>query len=172
MSIGQRASADRDALIHALDRAMQLMTGQSVLFSQTVAGRLRMHPSDLEALGFLLDEGPVPAGRLAEVIGLTSGAVTRMIDRLERGGYVQRELDPKDRRRVIVRVIPERCQEAIAYFEPMRQAAHEIYTHYTDEQLVLILDVLQRSLEVGARETSRLQTRPPTASESESDTGR
>ena len=115
---------ERAGLIRALDRMLQLVSSQSVLVSEAIAERLDMHPSDLEALGFLIGEGPVPAGRLSAITGLTSGAVTRMIDRLERDGYVRRESDPRDRRRVLVRVNPERLADAARLFEPMRQAAH------------------------------------------------
>src|SRR5919109_4685045 len=105
--MGRSVSTDRwgfggrAALLAALEREMRRMSGQSVLFSHAVAERVGMHPTDLECLGFLADEGPLPAGRLAELTGLTTGAVTRMVDRLERAGYVRREADPRDRRRVI-----------------------------------------------------------------------
>lgn len=151
-------SVDRAALLEALDQAQRQVGGQSVLLGQAMAERLGMHPSDLEALGFLFDEGAVPAGRLAEVTGLTTGAVTRMIDRLERAGYVRREPDPRDRRRVIVRLVPERVQPVIAYYDPITQAAHHLYARYTDEELSLILDFLHRSYEVGVQEAVRLRT--------------
>jgi DNA-binding MarR family transcriptional regulator len=64
--------------------------------------------SDVEALEMLLDSGSATAGRLAELMGLTTGAVTRVIDRLEQGGYVRRIPDPADRRRVIVELVPRR----------------------------------------------------------------
>jgi DNA-binding MarR family transcriptional regulator len=158
---------DRSKLISALDRAQQQATSQSVLFSNAVAERLGLSSSDLEALGFLMDEGPAPAGRLSQRTGLTSGAVTRMIDRLERAGYVARESDPTDRRRVIVRVDPDRIQEAVAFFGPMQQAAHDLYARYSDDELRLLLDFLERACEVGLQETRKLQTRSPLATASD-----
>lgn len=158
MSNQQSDVAGRAGLISALDRAAQQISSQSVLFGEAVAERLGMHPSDLEALGILNDEGPVPAGRLAAVTGLTSGAITRMIDRLERAGYVRREPDPRDRRRVIVRVAMERFQEAALFFEPMQRAAHDLYAHYTDKELGLILDFMSKSYDMAVRETARLRT--------------
>jgi DNA-binding MarR family transcriptional regulator len=150
-------------LLEQLDQAQRQVGGQSVLLSESLAEQIGMHPSDLEALGFLFDEGAVPAGRLAEVTGLTTGAVTRMIDRLERSGYVRREPDPRDRRRVIVRLVPERLQELVAYYEPLTQAAHELYARYTDAELTLILDFLRRSYEVGVQETVRIRSAAPSA---------
>src|SRR5579859_7952644 len=92
----------------ALTQAIGALSGQSSLLSQSVALRLGMHPSDLECLAFLADHESVTAGRLAEVTGLTTGAVTRMIDRLEQAGYVRRLADSTDRRRVLVEPIAER----------------------------------------------------------------
>lgn len=133
------------------------MTSQSVLFSHAVAERLGMHPTDLETLGFLYDEGPVPAGRLAELTGLTTGAVTRMIDRLERAGYVRREPDPHDRRRVIVRPLSEQRSKLGPLFEGMRRAMEELCARYSDEQLALILDFVSRADAAGQDQITRLQ---------------
>ena len=119
-----------------------------------------MHSTDLECLGFLFDEGPAPAGRLAELTGLTTGAVTRMIDRLERAGYVRREPDPRDRRRVIVRPLPDRGREVVALFEPMSRAMADLYARYSDEQLALILDFAERAADVGQEQTARLRSAP------------
>jgi DNA-binding MarR family transcriptional regulator len=155
MPLSSRAS--RRVLLDALERELRRATGQSVAFSNAVAERLGMHSTDLECLGFLFDEGPAPAGRLAELSGLTTGAVTRMIDRLERAGYVRREPDPRDRRRVIVRLIPERAHEVAALFEPMSRAMADLYAQYSDEQLALILHFAERAANVGQEQTARLR---------------
>ena len=151
-------SVERAELIEALDRVLRQVSGQSVLVSESVAERVGLAPTDLETLGVLLDEGAVTAGRLAEATGLTSGAVTRMIDRLERAGYVRREPDARDRRRVIVRASPDRLTEVFALYGPIQEGAHAVYEHYTDDQLRLILDFLSRSLEMGASEIARLRS--------------
>ena len=158
MSREQPSFTTRADLIEALDRAQRQASGQGVLVSQVLADQLGMHSSDLEALGFLLDEGAISAGRLATLTGLTTGAVTRMIDRLERGGYVRREPDPSDRRKVMVHLVPEQLGEIMRHYEPITQAAHDLYAHYTDEELTLILDYLNRAYEVGLAETARLRT--------------
>ena len=167
-----RSAAGRVALLAALDRELRRMTSQSVLFSQAVAERLGMHPTDLETLGFLYDEGPVPAGRLAELTGLTTGAVTRMIDRLERAGYVRREPDPRDRRRVIVRPLPERRSKIGPLFKGMRRAMEELCAHYSDEQLALILDFMTRGDAAGQDQIARLQAEGSPAGRREPAEGR
>ena len=106
-------SSDRDALIRTLDREMRRISAQSVMFSQAVAERLDLNPTDLECLGIIGETGALTAGQLAELTGLTTGAITGVIDRLERAGYVRREQDASDRRRVIVQPVPETAQERI-----------------------------------------------------------
>ncbi|MBA2518706.1 MAG: MarR family transcriptional regulator, partial [Chloroflexia bacterium] len=64
-----------------------MVTGQSVLFSQAIADQVGLNPTDLEALEVLLRQGPLTAGKLAEITGLTTGAITGVVDRLERKGY-------------------------------------------------------------------------------------
>src|SRR5437870_4375562 len=103
----------RSELVAAIRAGFQRVSGQSVVLSAIIAEKFGLAPSDLECLGFLQLEGPLTAGRLAELTGLTTGAVTRMIDRLEAGKYVRRRDDPADRRRVgvsrIVRSPPTCC---------------------------------------------------------------
>src|SRR3954469_10310539 len=78
-----------------------------VLFNQAVADRLGMHPTDLQCVNLLtLADGPLSTGQIAELTGLTSGSATRLVDRLERAGYVTRQRDSTDRRRVMVQPVP------------------------------------------------------------------
>src|SRR5918997_2875361 len=102
---------------------MQKLIAEVVLFNQAVADRLGMNPTDLQCLNMLLEAGPVAAGRLAEETGLTTGAVTGVIDRLERAGYAWRERDPKDKRRVAVHPPPGRGRgESGAAFASLRRS--------------------------------------------------
>ena len=160
MSRDRPAPPDRAALLGALDRAMLRVSGQSVLFSHAVAERAGMYPTDLECLGFLVAEGPLPAGRLAALTGLTTGAVTRLVDRLEAAGYVRREADPLDRRRVIVRLLPERTRAIAALFEPMTRAMADLYGRYGDQELAVILDFASRAHAVTQEQTARLREVP------------
>lgn len=83
---------------------------------EAVATRLGLNPTDLLSLELLGTEEDVTPGRLAELMGLTTGAATGILDRLERAGYVRREADPSDRRRVLVRPDPERMAELEATY--------------------------------------------------------
>src|SRR5829696_1833943 len=78
-----------------------------VLFNQAVADKLGMHPTDLQCLNLLtIEDGPFTTSQIAELTGLTSGSASRLVDRLLRGGYVTRQQDTGDRRRVLVQPVP------------------------------------------------------------------
>ena len=89
-------------LLNAVRHELRLSTSLGVMLSQAVAERLGINSTDLESMDFLNLYGPMTPGRMAELTGLSSGGVTRLIDRMERAGYVRREADPKDRRKVII----------------------------------------------------------------------
>jgi DNA-binding MarR family transcriptional regulator len=105
-----------------------------------------VNPTDLGALCLLLLHGPAPAGRLAELTGLTTGAVTGVIDRLERGGFIRRTVDPTDRRKVIV--VPDRARvdtDLFPHFPSLqRAAAHTFYDDFSIAELELITEFLSR----------------------------
>jgi DNA-binding MarR family transcriptional regulator len=135
---------NREALIAALNSTMRELSGQGVLYSQAVAGRLGIGSTDLECLGYLMD-GPQTAGALAEATRLTTGAITGVIDRLERAGFVRREADPADRRKVVVRVTTAAAAKVAPLFEPIARAALSAMLGYSDDELRLLLDFLERN---------------------------
>src|SRR3954447_16148383 len=96
----------RAALMEQLEHAVRKSSALGVIFGQAVAERAGISSSDLECLDFLNLEGRVTAGRLAELTGLTTGAITGVVDRLERAGYVRRERDESDRRKVFITTVP------------------------------------------------------------------
>ena len=141
-----RDGLERAELLRALDREMQNVSAGSVLFSQAVAEKVGMNSTDLEALDILLRSGPVTAGRLAELTGLTTAAITGVVDRLELAGYARRERDASDRRRVIVRPVVERAEREIApLFASMQRAMADLYASYSEQELALILDFATRA---------------------------
>jgi DNA-binding MarR family transcriptional regulator len=154
--------AQRERLLESLGREMQKLIAEVVMFNQAVADRLGMNPTDLQCLNMLLEAGPVAAGRLAEETGLTTGAVTGVIDRLERAGYAWRERDPKDKRRVIVHPLPERARGEIGpLYASIGQTFAEMCSRYDEGELALILDFVTRSHPLNRKETARLRGRTP-----------
>src|SRR5258705_12966916 len=114
----------RDNIDNVL-RSLRRVNLQGSFFGQTVAVRFGLSESDIETLEALIDMGATTAGRLAELTGLTSGAVTRVIDRLEQSGYVPRVADPADRRRGIVEVVPAEGPAVAAPLNPVGAAGAE-----------------------------------------------
>ena len=101
----------------------------------------------------------MPAGRIAELTGLTTGAVTGIIDCLEKAGYVRRANDPNDRRRTIVE--PTRNKRLERKFElifnPLRDRMHKLMSSYSDSQLTFLFDVLTKCLEQSHEELMKLR---------------
>src|SRR6201990_1547548 len=129
----------RAALMEELEHAVRRSSALGVIFGQTVASRVGISSSDLECLDFLNLEGRVTAGRLAEVTGLTTGAITGVVDRLEKAGLVRRERDETDRRKVFIAVVPETAMKIGQLYVPMQQAMEKVFSAYTDEELRLLL---------------------------------
>jgi DNA-binding MarR family transcriptional regulator len=152
-------SVDRAATETALDRALRETSAQTVLFSQAVADRAGMNPTDLETLDILARRGPMTAGRLAELTGLTTGAITGLVDRLERRGYARREPHPSDRRSVVVRPLIENAERDLApSYSGMSQAMAELLSRYSDEELAVVADFLTRAAVITADQIARLRS--------------
>ena len=129
----------RAALLQELEEAMRRSSAQGVLYGQTVANVAGIANSDLECMDILYLEGRVTAGRLAEVTGLTTGAITGVVDRLEKAGLVRRERDEQDRRKVFISVVPETAMKIGQLYVPMQQAMEKVFGAYSDEELRLLL---------------------------------
>ena len=149
-------------LIAALNTAMRDASGMGVLHSQAMAERAGLNSSDLECLDIVVLRGPLTAGALAEATALTTGAITGVIDRLERAGYVRRERDRDDRRKVLVRATKAVEERIMPLTRPMQRAALGALEAYSDKELALILDFLKRSHEVALSAVAELRAMPVT----------
>jgi DNA-binding MarR family transcriptional regulator len=138
---GKQALADRLML------AMRRSSAAGVLHSQAIARRVGVNSSDLECLDLILMKGPSTAGEIARHTGLTSGAVTGLIDRLERLGLVERAADPGDRRKVLVRVREAGIAPIAAYFAPMEKAMQAMLAGYSKDELRLLIEFADRGAE-------------------------
>jgi DNA-binding MarR family transcriptional regulator len=150
----------REEVIQGIIEKHREMSTETIMFHQTVADVLGLHITDHKCLDLIRQYGAMPAGRLAELTGLTTGAVTGIIDRLEKAGYVRRANDPKDRRRTIIEPVRnkkwERKIEAI--FIPFHQRVHKLLSSYSDSELAFLLDVLTKSIELTHEESKKLRT--------------
>ena len=153
-------TSKRKALVDEVLAGFQRSSGQGVVLSQLIAEKSGLSPTDLETLGFLEQEGPVTAGRLAELSGLTTGAVTRLIDRLEAAKYVRRRDDPGDRRRVVVELNRARLKEFAPFYDPIREDSVKILERYSEKELELIARLLADMNDFGLRHADRIRALP------------
>ena len=129
-----------------------------VVFHDLVGRCLGVSATDRKCLD-LLSRGPVTAGELARFTGLTTGAVTGIIDRLVKAGYAERISDPEDRRRVLVARRPNSRLDKIlpGIFGPLRDDMTTVTAVYTRQQLAVIADFLARTREVLLANTARVE---------------
>jgi len=147
----------RVALVQELEHAVRRSSAQGVIFGQTVAGSIGISGSDLECLDFLNLEGRVTAGRLAEVTGLTTGAITGVEDRLEKAGLVRRERDASDRRKVFIATVPENVARIGRYYVHMQRAMLKVWESYSDAELRLLLRFATEGYETMLAATEELK---------------
>ncbi len=150
----------RRPAVDSVVRALRRVNFQGSIFGQTVAVRLGLSESDIDALELLIDTGAATAGKLAELMGLTSGAVTRVIDRLEQAGYVRRMADPADRRRVVIEVVPDRIATVETLLDSLERAFAKEAANYSPEQLDTINGFLGRMAELTQTEAAKLRASP------------
>src|SRR5215831_9951895 len=136
-----REVAKRDELLSALMGEFRQLSAATIMFHQAVADRLGMNVTDHKCADILERNGPMTAGELAQRTGLTTGAITGVIDRLEEAGFARRAKDPGDRRRVIIEPCRKRLERVIApLFESMARATDELCARFTTEELAVIRD--------------------------------
>jgi DNA-binding MarR family transcriptional regulator len=128
-------------------------------YDQAVADAIGLNRTDMRCLDVIQREGPVPAGRLADETGLTTGAITTVLDRLERAGFARRTRDPTDRRRVLVELAPEARDGAGDYYAEHMALGDRLYRRYSEEQLELLLEFTREGRELNEREAARLEAR-------------
>jgi DNA-binding MarR family transcriptional regulator len=129
-----------------------------VLFHEAVASRLGLNATEWRCLGVLDQHGPTTAGRLAKLSGFTTGAITGIVDRLEKAGYVRREPNPRDRRSIIIRPLHFReLKEQVApIFASLGRAMAAAVSRYTPSEQAAIQDYFERTIQILREETARL----------------
>jgi DNA-binding MarR family transcriptional regulator len=118
---------------------MREQSALTVMFHTKVAAQMGLSATDEKCLDLAMRaDGPITAGRIAELSGLSTGAVTGVIDRLEHAGFVRRVRDPHDRRKVLVELTLGDLEKFGAVFEVARQSLIEVLDHFDDDELQVI----------------------------------
>ena len=160
MSSGSQET--RADLLRELTRELRQFTGLGASFFRAAAARIGMTVTDMQVIDLLESTGPATAGQLADLTGLTTGAITGMLNRLEEVGLVRRERDPDDGRRVIVRLArgKDERHKIGPIFDSLGKAWDELASDYDDEQIAFLLEFLKRSNALSRKEIIRLQEAP------------
>lgn len=156
----KRMSADeaerRNELAARLQVLGQAFSTENALFHQAAAASYGLGITDMKTLSALLLEGPMTAGQIAQRLSLTTGAVTSVIDRLERQDLVRRMPDAHDRRKVIVAVNHERLDSANNVYRSIGEAFDRLHATYTVEQLEFLAQYHQAAIELTRHEIANL----------------
>lgn len=153
-----REELTRAELLQALTDQSRRLSTRTVLFHAMIAARLGLHTTDHKCLDIVNEHGQVTAGQLADLTGLTTGAITAAIDRLEIARLAKREFDPNDRRKVIIKVRPDRMPEIRKLFESyLKKPLQKVLSRYTNDQLTVIRDYITDLIEMHEESSRNLK---------------
>jgi DNA-binding MarR family transcriptional regulator len=131
---------------------------RSILFHQAIATIAGVSVTDLKCLDYVERTGDVTAGDLARLTGLTTGAITAAIDRLEKAGLARRERSEVDRRKVFIRLSNSPAMARIApFYEALGRESAEVVARYSTAQLETIKDFCERCIEIMRRQTEAIR---------------
>ena len=153
-----RQSRPIKELVRRVGLEVRRMGAQNVITSQTIAGRFGLHTTDLECLDLIFMREQATAGELAQATGLTSGAMTALIDRLEKAGYVMRVADPTDRRRQQIRIRAEAIEPIKAVYKPMQTEMFKLWSSFNARELQAIANFLSRSTDLAIACVERISS--------------
>jgi DNA-binding MarR family transcriptional regulator len=145
---------DGDQLRADIGRSLVRLIAGAVLNNQVVTARLGLGPSDSQFMSLLNLHGPLTPGRFAELTGLTTGTVTGVLDRLEKAGYVRRERDPGDRRKVVVTPVREAMAAMAENYRGHAEWTDGLLRRRTPDQLRVIAEFLAELSGDGSGSTS------------------
>jgi MarR family transcriptional regulator, organic hydroperoxide resistance regulator len=152
----KQAREHREALAGRLQFLGQMASTETALFQQAAAAKYGLGITDMKTLSALQQEGPMTAGQLAKRLSLTTGAVTNVIDRLERQDLVKRAPDARDRRKVIVTINQEKLDSGENVYLSMGEAFSKLLEQYSTEQLEFLVQFYEASIELTKHEIAKL----------------
>jgi DNA-binding MarR family transcriptional regulator len=147
---------DQSELANRIIASMTDLAGALGRLNDLIAQHLGIAQTDLLCLHVLNRAGVSTAGALSAQLGRTTGAVTHMIDRLEKAGYVRRRPDPRDRRRVLVEASAPGLERIASFYDGMDARSRRLMATFSGDQLTAIHAFLQGSYESAAEECDHL----------------
>lgn len=152
------AVTTRDQRLQELEAAIRESSGLGVVFSSVVADHLGISGKDLECLDMIVLRGRVTAGDLAGATGLTTGAITGLIDRLEKAGLARRERDERDRRKVFVRPLPRVETDIMPLYASLQTRMRKLMLELSDQEIERLLAFLSASRDVLLSEIAAMRS--------------
>jgi DNA-binding MarR family transcriptional regulator len=149
----------RDQLIADVTAEMPRQAGAARRFLIAMSHQIGVGPADLECVSLLAIEGPSSPSWLAEHLGLTTGAVTKMLDRLQRAGYVTRSADPHDRRRIIVTAVPAALADLAWRYDGIGKRMNDAIARYSASELAAVLDFMRAGRHAADAEIALMRER-------------
>ena len=150
-------SREKRNLFEELTDEIRMSQNATDRFDQAVADAMGVNRTDMRITDVLDREGAVTAGRLAEATGLTSGAITTAIDRLEAAGMARRRPDPADRRHVLVELTSEAKARGYSLYGGHAKFGERLFRRYNEEQLRLLLAFVREGREFNEQEAAKLE---------------
>lgn len=129
----------------------------SVLFRHAVGEMLGLSATDMECLGLIFLKGFSTPSEIARYTGLSSGATTALLDRLEKSGLIERHLNPKDRRSFQIVINTETAERLAPLFASVREAQNKIVSRYSEAELAVLADFFERSILMWEEERQKLK---------------
>jgi DNA-binding MarR family transcriptional regulator len=148
----------RRELLNRLQDLGRKISTQTVFLHQAIAQSVDLNATDTKCIDLILShpQGSVTAGELSVMTGLTTGAITHILDRLEKRQFVERLRDTSDRRKVFIRVRPETLEPLAPQYEEIGKAYMNLAERYEDRELQLICDYMESACEVSRRELANI----------------
>jgi DNA-binding MarR family transcriptional regulator len=152
----------RATILEALEAGFQEMSTVQVMLHETVAQRVGLNATEHKVMGLLCTRGPITAGALAQATGLTTGAITQIVAKLEEKSHARRDRNPADGRSIYISAThPEQYAKLIGEtLEPLREAMARLTKTYSSTELALVLRFLQESLAVTRSTTRAIRDAP------------
>jgi DNA-binding MarR family transcriptional regulator len=146
--------------VYDLMLAVRKLTRSTLIHQHIIAQLMGLHVTDAECIDFLQEMGPSTAGDLARATRLTTGAITNVIDRLEKAGFVRRGPDPKDRRKVIVTFIQDAKKHTPAkiHYGALSNAVKDLFAGYDPQQLEFLIRHTEALTGIYQSQTKNIET--------------
>ncbi len=151
------AKSTKTDLIKRTNMAAREYGINMTLFRNAIFERLGVNVADMECLGLLFNKGIATPSELAKYTGLSSGATTAMIDRLEKTGFIERRPNPDDRRGTLIVLVKSGAEKVALWFAPVRKAQDELISNYSEKELQLISDFFERYAKIWEQERKKLE---------------